>query len=124
MFTRWKLNSIQYGPGLLAIIGILTIGAPLALYLCYSLLALFSFKVGVLLFAIPISVAAGIGVFILFILLLAIEFTQDRFLDHYYRQIQNRKIRISGESYECQYCGNQKVRVSDKRCAICGKDLI
>jgi hypothetical protein len=124
MFTRWKLNSIQYGPRLLVIIGILTIGAPLAFYLCYFLLERFGFGIGVLLYAVRISVAAGIGVSILFILLLAIEFAQDRFLDHYYRRLQNRKMRISDESYECQYCGSRNLKASDKQCMICGKDLI
>jgi hypothetical protein len=124
MFTRWKLNSIGYGPRVLTLVGILTIAVPLALYLCYWLLELFGIQVGGLMVAIRISITAGVGLLVLFVFLLIIEFMQDRFLDLQYRRTQNRKIRISDEYYECQYCGCQKVRLSDRQCPICGKDLL
>ncbi len=105
MLTRWKLNSIRFGPRLLALIATLILIVPLALYLCYVLLGLFDLEAGILLLGIFISIAAGCGLLALFLLLLAVEFAQDRRLDDRHRRSRNRKVLVSEGYYECQYCG-------------------
>lgn len=124
MRTRLKLNSIRYGPRVLAVIGILLLAVPLILYLCYSLLMLIGLRVEVLLRLLSLSLMGGIGLLGLFVFLLVIELVQDRVLDRQYRKTRNRKVKISDEYYECQYCGYQRVRQSDKRCKICDHDLV
>jgi uncharacterized paraquat-inducible protein A len=124
MLTRWKLNSIRFGPRLLALIVMLILIGPLAFYLCYVLLGLFNLKAGVLLLGIFISIAAGCGLLVLFLLLLAVEFAQDRWLDDHHRRSRNKKVLVSKGYYECQYCGYSNVHEFDKQCPACGKDLV
>jgi uncharacterized paraquat-inducible protein A len=124
MFTRRKLNSITYGPRLLTLIGFLTIVVPVVLHLGVKFLSLLGIQVGIMALAIPISIFTGIGLFALFAILLAIEFIQDRLMDRRYNHERNKKLKNSDGSYECQYCGCRKVRVDDKRCPVCGQDLI
>jgi hypothetical protein len=53
-----------------------------------------------------------------------IEFFQDCLLDGRYHHERHKKLKNSDRSYECQYRGCRKVRVYDKRCPVCGQDLI
>ena len=124
MLTRWKLNSIRFAPRFLALIAILIIAAPLTFYLCYALLGLFNVRAGFLLLAIFISIAAGCGLLVLFLFLVAVEFAQDRWLDDQHRRLRNRKLPVSEGYYECQYCGCRNVRAFDQQCPACGKDLV
>jgi uncharacterized paraquat-inducible protein A len=123
MFTRRKLNSIWYGPRLLAIIGLLTIVVPVVVQLVLKFLDLLGVQVGMLAIIISVSRYAGIGLFALFSMLLAIEFIQDHLLDRQYRQEQHKKLKNSDGSYECQYCGCRKIRKEDQRCPVCDRDL-
>ncbi len=124
MFTRWKINSIGYGAQVLAVGGILTIALPLILYLGYSVLRFLGLQLDALLIASSISFAVGIVLLVLFLLLLAVELIQDHWRDGQYLKTRNRKVKISAEFYECQFCGDRQVRESDKRCKSCGQDLI
>jgi rubrerythrin len=60
----------------------------------------------------------------LFVLLLAIEFLQDQLLDRRFRQERHKKLKNLDGSYECQFCGCRKVSVDDKRCPVCGQELL
>ena len=124
MNTKWKINSIRYAQRMLVLIGILTLAAPIGLYLCYRLLDLIGINGARLLIAIRISVAIGVVLLGLFVLLLLIESVQDRLLNAYYLKIKNRKLRLTGGYYECPYCGSQKLRADDRRCPVCYKDLL
>ncbi len=124
MFTRRKLNSITYGPRLLALIGILTIVAPVVLHLGIKFLNLLGIQVGITALAIPISIFTGIGLFALFAVLLPIEFIQDQLLDRRYHQERQKKLKNSDGSYEYQYCGRRKPGVDDTRCLVCGQELL
>ena len=124
MNTKWKINSIRYAQRILILIGILTIAAPITFYLCFRLLGLIEINSAGLLIAIRISVAIGMVLLALFILLLLIESVQDRLLNAYYLKIRNRRLRLAGGYYECPYCGSRKVRAADRRCPACYKDLL
>lgn len=122
---RWrKLNSINFGPQVLALVVLLMVAVPLILYVSYSILGLFGVHAGGFLLALSISIGAGCVLLMLFVLLLTIELVQDYWLDRRYRENRSRKIRISEEYYECQFCGFHQVRESDKSCRICGHNLI
>lgn len=123
MFTLRKLNSIWYGPKLLALIGLLTLVVPVIFQLGSRLLGLLGIQVGMLTIVISISKFTGIGLSVLFSILLAIEFIQDHLLDRRYHQERHKKLKNSDGSYECQYCGCRKIRIDDKRCPVCGRDL-
>jgi len=116
-----KLNSIGYGPRILAWIGTLLFALPSALLLCTRLLVPFGIQGALLPIAVTVSLAAGVALQLVFVGLLTIEFLQDRQIDSQYHQTQHFKIKLADGYYECQYCGSQKVRAADKQCPICGK---
>lgn len=49
-----------------------------------------------------------------------IEFCQDKKAKKHFHEIRATRIMISNYRYECQNCGNQNVKLSDKNCNICG----
>ncbi len=118
-----KLNSIRYGPKFLSLIGLLTMGIPAALYLCHYLLERMGIQLELLHPAILISVAIGLGLLAIFLILLVVEFVQDQQQDIRYRQSLGNKVKISDGIFECPYCGSRKVREQDTQCGVCGKTL-
>ncbi len=118
-----KLNSIRYGAKALALIVTLTIGAPALLYLAERGLERLGYVVGVLLTLMRAAVALGLIALALFVILLLIEFAQDRYLDRWYRRHENEKLALPNGVYECQHCGSQIVRASDRHCPVCGQSL-
>ncbi len=124
MIRRWKINSIHFGPRVVAIIGLLTLAAPAVLYLCYSVLGFLGIHLELILSAVSISFAAGVALLALFVLLLGVEFVQDRSRDRQYKRTRMRKLEISEGWYECQACGNRLLRAEDKACDVCGQRLI
>lgn len=123
MFQRFKLNSINYGEQFLGLVGLFGVAIPAALYLVEQVLAFFGVQWGWLRFILCGSAAIGVGLLVIFALLLAVEFTQDAYLNRHYRQTQNRKLKIADGVYECQYCGCRTVKENDNRCPVCGKKL-
>ncbi len=120
---RHKLNSIHYGAKALALIAALTIGAPALLYLAYRGLERLGHVVRVLLTLMKAAIALGLIALVLFVILLLIEFAQDRYLDRWYRRHENEKLALPSGVYECQHCGSQIVRASDRHCPVCGQSL-
>ena len=120
---RFKLNSIRYGARALGAIVVLTIGAPVVLYLAYLGLGRLGYVVGALLTLMKAAFALGLIALALFIILLLIELGQDRFLDRWYRRHKNEKLALPNGAYECQHCGSQVVRASDRHCPVCGQAL-
>ncbi len=76
-----------------------------------------------LLSMIRISLAAGVLVLIVFIVLIAVEQIQDHYFDAQYRKQRSQKVALADGYYECQYCGNRRVRGSDNTCGVCGREL-
>ncbi len=120
---RFKLNSIHYGAQALAVIVTLTIGAPAVLYLAYRGLERLGYAAGVLLTLVKASVALGLVALALFVILLAIESAQDRYLDRWHRRHENEKLALTNGVYECQHCGSHAVRAEDRHCPVCGQSL-
>ncbi|MGE5221951.1 MAG: hypothetical protein ACM3PY_05915 [Omnitrophica WOR_2 bacterium] len=72
---------------------------------------------------IKISVGAGLLILVILAALMIVETIQDRRYDRWYRQQRHKKMKLSGDYYECQYCGYQKIRDFDKSCPVCNKEL-
>lgn len=123
MFTRFKLNSINYGGRFLAAIGFFGLAIPAAAYAVEQVLVLFEVRWSWLRFIQFGSALIGVGLLGLFAILLMIEFWQDAHLDRHYSQTRNRKLKISDDEFECQYCGFRKIKKSDRRCPACGREL-
>lgn len=77
------------------------------------------------LFLSMIKVSFGLGAFvsIVFLVLVVVEQIQDHYFDAWYQKQRNQKVSLANGYYECQYCGNQKVRENDKICNVCGKEF-
>jgi uncharacterized paraquat-inducible protein A len=123
MSRRWKINSSRYAYQVLVMISVLTIVVPIALYIGFMLLGQFGINGIALKSAIRISIAIGLALLALFVLLLIIEGVQDHFQNVRYTGNKSQRLRLANGYYECQYCGYQKVRASDRRCPVCSKDL-
>ncbi len=72
---------------------------------------------------IRISFTIGALLFVVLLILIIAEQIQDRYIDVQYQKNSARKLLLADGNYECQYCGNQKVKKNDKTCLVCGKEL-
>lgn len=124
LLLRFKLNSIGYGPKILGIIGLLLAGVPLALYGIYLVLGLWGIDASATLVVVKASLVVGSALLGVFVILLAVEFAQDRYLDGYYRKRRQSKVRLQDGSFECQSCGHRRVRETDRSCPVCGKTFM
>lgn len=110
-----KINSIWYGSRILAAGGVFTFVIPFTLYLVSIRIV----KNDVMLILAKASIAVGLAIFLLFFIMLIIELKQDRNINLRYNKLKYQKIQISVGVYECQHCGNQKVKKNDSFCKIC-----
>jgi uncharacterized paraquat-inducible protein A len=76
-----------------------------------------------LLSMIKVSFVVGAFVFIVFLVLIVVEQIQDHYYDVRYQKQRSQKVALANGYYECQYCGNQKVRENDESCNVCGGEL-
>lgn len=120
---RRYLNLNQPGTIFLKIIGFFVVLLPAVLYgivLAYGRAGIIS---TLLLSMIKVSFVAGAFVFIVFLVLLVVEQIQDHYYDVRYQKQRSQKVLLANGYYECQYCGNQKVRQNDQSCNLCGKEF-
>lgn len=108
-----KINSIGYGPFILAASVVLGLLIPF-------LLRLFSFVCPIPSVLIKISLAIGLLVFVGLIVLLAVEHRQDKKADQFYAGHRDTRLKIGGDGYECQNCGSRSIGENDSRCPSCG----
>ncbi len=119
---RRILNLNQPGVVFLKIIGLFMIVIPAVLY--GGLLLLNDEEIiHTLRSLIRISFAIGAFTFVLLFVLIIAEQIQDRRIDIHYQENRDRRLPLADGYYECQYCGNQKIKVHDKTCLVCGKEL-
>jgi uncharacterized paraquat-inducible protein A len=118
--VRFKLNLNPYGTKMVAVIAIFLGVIPALLYIG-SLLNILSDPAAQQM--IKVSLVMGVFAAIVSIALILVEHIQDHALDEKYRRTRNKKLKMTADVYECQYCGNRKVRESDKCCQVCGKEL-
>jgi hypothetical protein len=112
-----KINSIGYG-GKIIFVGIVFA------FIIPILLSFISRNESILLEISKISFGIGVLILVLFFVWLKIELYQDKKLNIYYEKNKNEKLIIGEYAYECQVCGNRRVRQSDKTCNICGNKFI
>lgn len=110
-----KINSIWFGGTIFKVAVNFAVTIP-ALFYIISLLFKETAWINIV---IKISIAIG-GVILLFLLLLiAFELRQDDKINNFHERRKNTKIQISHNNYECQNCGNQKLKAEDKFCPLC-----
>jgi len=112
-----KINSIGYG-GKVILVGIVFV------FILPLILAAIPNKASILWEISKISFGIGILILVLFFVWLKIELYQDKKLNEHYERNKNKRLMIDQEIYECQVCGNRRVRQSDKTCNICGNKFI
>lgn len=120
---RRYLNLNRQGTIFLKVIGFFVVLLPAVLYgivLAWGRTGIIS---TLLLSMIKVSFVAGAFVFIVFLVLLVVEQIQDHYYDVRYQKQRSQKVLLANGYYECQYCGNQKVRENDQSCNICGKEF-
>jgi hypothetical protein len=121
---RRFLNLNQPGTILVKVIGFFVVLLPAVLYG----IALIWSETGILrtllLSLISVSFVVGTIVFVVFLVLIVVEQIQDHYFDAQYQKQRSQKVFLANGYYECQYCGNQKVRENDQTCSVCGKELI
>lgn len=120
---RRPLNLNPHAGRLLALTTALLALGPAVLWLSGQLLLATGHDPRWLLRLARVSVAAGLGLLGLFLLLVLVEQVQDARYDRAYRRQQARKLALPGGGYECQYCGNRQVGAADRRCSVCGRKL-
>ncbi len=119
---RRILNLNQPGTVFVKIIGIFIVLIPAILY-CATLLLNNAAIASILPGVIKVSLAIGAFATAILLILIIIEQIQDHYFDVRYQKNRSQKLLLANGNYECQYCGNQKVKESDKTCQICGKEL-
>lgn len=72
---------------------------------------------------IKVSFLLGAFVLIVFLVLILAEQVQDRYFDAKYQKQRGQKVLLTNGYYECQYCGNQRVKENDQICDVCGKEF-
>lgn len=119
---RRILNLNQPGATFLKLMGLFIVGIPAVLY-CAPLLVGKPEITIVLRSMIGISFTIGVFIFVLLLVLIIVEHIQDRYIDVQYQKTRAQKLPLADGNYECQYCGNQKVKENDKTCQVCGREL-
>ncbi len=119
---RRILNLNQPGAVFVKMIGLFVVVIPAVLY---GILLLWNRTeiVRPLRSLIRISFTVGALIFVILLILIIAEQIQDRYIDVQYQKNRDRKLPLADGNYECQYCGNQKVKKNDKTCLVCGKEL-
>jgi uncharacterized paraquat-inducible protein A len=120
---RRFLNLNQPSMIFLKVIGFFLVLLPAVLYmieLAWSRTGIITTR---LLSMIKVSFAMGAFLSIVFLVLIVAEQIQDHYYDVRYQKQRSQKMLLANGFYECQYCGNQKVREDDKSCNVCGKEF-
>ncbi|OPJ62590.1 hypothetical protein [Clostridium oryzae] len=110
-----KINSNDLGG---KVVGVIVMFCFIVPVLCYLLRKLFGFIPARILIIISLVIGGCISFFSIIILI--IEFRQDRKLDMFYKNHRNSKMQLEDGILECQNCGNRKIKENDSFCASCG----
>lgn len=110
-----KINSIDYGGKVIGLGIFFT-------FIISSVIYILPLNKSTRIFSVLFKLSFGVGIVILagFSLWLIIELHQDKRLEIYYESKRNTKIDLGHGQYECQACGNRKVKLNDMACNVCG----
>lgn len=114
-----KINSIGYAHKIIGVALFFLVIAPLVLYFLWSVIPLSLFY-----FLGKISFSIGLFISACFIVMLSIEFWQDKKIDKAYQKTKNSRLILKSGHYECQSCGSRQVSDTDKYCPTCGIQFI
>ncbi len=120
---RRLLNLNQLSTIFLKVIGFFVVLLPAVLYGVVLVWGRTGIITALLLSMIKVSFVVGAFVLIVFMVLIVVEQAQDHYYDVHYQKQRSQKVLLANGYYECQYCGNQKVRENDKSCNVCGKEF-
>ncbi len=70
-----------------------------------------------------VSFWTGVGLLLVFVLLIILEQLLDARLFHIYRATRNRRIPLGSGYAECPNCGFRRLRDFETICPVCGKEL-
>lgn len=108
-----KINSIWYGGKVILAGAILAFGVPGGIWILPGESEILN-MIGMVSFGAGAMILVGFGIW------LGIELHQDKRLNGYYDRNRNRIMKVGKDVYECQACGNRKVRPGDASCSVCG----
>ncbi len=120
---RRLLNLNQPGTMFLKAIGFFIVLLPAVLYAIVMAWSGTGILAALLWSMIKVSFLLGVLVLFVFLVLIVVEQIQDHFYDARYQKQQSQKVLLPDGYYECQYCGNRKVREAEKSCSVCGKEF-
>jgi hypothetical protein len=120
---RRILNLNQTGVIIIKVIGLFIFVIPVFLYGASLLLGFVNIHTILFLGAIKLSVVIGAYALAILLILVVVEQIQDYSFDRRYQKNRDRKVQLADGNYECQFCGNQKVKEDDKTCQVCGREL-
>ncbi len=120
---RRLLNLNQPSTIFLKVIGFFVVLLPAVLYGIVLAWGKTGMITTLLLSMIKVSFVVGAFVIIVFLVLITVKQVQDHSYDVRYQKQRSQKVLLANGYYECQYCGNQKVRENDKSCNVCGKEF-
>lgn len=120
---KHKLNLNGPSTRIVALAGTFVIAVPLGLQLLSLLLRAAHAPSGAVPYLQRVSIAVGLGILAVFVLLIVVEHIQDVRMDRLYRRNRRRKLPLAGGRFECQYCGNRQLQEADRSCPVCGKAL-
>ena len=118
MKRRVDLN--EPGAKAVPIIALFMIVIPALIFLLSLIFGYTHLNTGFLASALRISLSIGVILTLSLVSIIVIEHFQDRVFDWFYRRQQGHKVLLEDGSYECQFCGSQKVHEFDQICPVCG----
>ncbi len=117
------LNSNAYGTKSLLVIGFFLVVLPVIFYGGSALLGQSNVLAKVMLDLAKVSALMGSLLLAGFIILLAVEYVQDKMIFCQYLKNRSKKQVLANGLYECQFCGCRTVHEFDATCPVCGKQL-
>ncbi len=70
------------------------------------------------------SLILGVIIVLFLFVLLKVELYQDKKMDGYYRANSQSRLPLKNGLFECQACGNNRVKAGQKSCVVCGTNFI
>lgn len=113
-----KINSIGYGHKILRSALICLIIIPSISYFLWKMTNKIQFQI-----VSKASVILGVIILLFLFVLLKIELYQDKKLDEYYRANAQSRLPLKNGLFECQICGNIRVKSGQKSCIVCGTNF-
>ncbi len=113
-----KINSINYGHKIISGAAICLIAIPAICCFLWSFTKQAQFQ----LFA-KISLILGFMILLYLFVLLKIELFQDKKLEEYFKVNKKTRVALRNGLYECQNCGNTRVKSEQKSCIVCGTNF-